>query len=103
MSGQNHRVVAHYYAQSGRADEVVHLLGELATASRAERANLGYEVFIGTEDDHHIVILETYADAAGFEAHRNSEHFEQVGRGRILPLLSHRVIEEYAMEPDSDA
>ncbi len=98
MTDSNHRVVAHYYAQHGRAGEVVELLRELAAASCQEPANLSYELFVGLEDDHHIVILETYADADGFVAHRTSAHFDRIGRGRILPLLTRRKIEEYAVE-----
>jgi quinol monooxygenase YgiN len=98
MTDSNHRVVANYYAQHGRAGEVVESLRELAVASRQEPANLSYELFAGLEDDHHIVILETYVDANGFAAHRTSEHFERIGRGRILPLLIHRTIDEYSAE-----
>lgn len=98
MTASSHRVIAHYYAEPDRAAEVVGLLQQLAAASRDEPANLSYEVFASIEDEHHIVILESYADAEGFEAHRESEHFERIGRGRILPLLARRVIEEYSFE-----
>ena len=79
------------------------LLRELAVASCQEPANLSYELFAGTEDDHHIVILETYIDVDGFAAHRTSEHFERIGRGRILALLTHRKIEEYSVERQGSA
>lgn len=98
MTTANHRVIAHYHAKPDREAEVVNLLKELAAASREEPANLSYEVFTSVEDDRHIVILETYADAEGFAAHRVSEHFERIGRVRILPLLTRRVIEEYSIK-----
>ncbi|WGW11432.1 antibiotic biosynthesis monooxygenase [Saxibacter everestensis] len=90
-----HQVIAHYYVKDGEARRVLALLAGLAAASRAEPANLSYDYYQGVEDPNHIVILERYVDAAGFAAHRESEHFRSIGFEQIIPLLETRQVEEY--------
>ncbi|OWY29936.1 putative quinol monooxygenase [Herbaspirillum robiniae] len=86
------QVIAHYHAKAGEAGKVQALLSELAQASRGEPANLYYDFFVSTSEPGHFVILERYTDAAGFEAHRNSEHFQRIGFGQIIPLLDKREV-----------
>jgi Uncharacterized conserved protein len=101
MSTPYHQVIAHYYAREETTDRVLELLAELAAASRTEEANLSYEFYQGAEDRNHIVILERYTDAAGFAAHRESEHFQRIGFGQIIPLLASRSVEEYGGSTDA--
>ncbi|MCD2440719.1 antibiotic biosynthesis monooxygenase [Agromyces sp. SYSU K20354] len=93
------QVIARYHPLEGRTDAVLELLGELAAASRAEPANQAYEFYRGVERPDEIVILERYDDEAGFAAHRESEHFQRIGVGRIIPMLADRVIERYVAAP----
>lgn len=88
-------VIAHYRARSGTADEVAELLPKLAEASRREPGNLSYSITRDLEDPHMFVILETYGEASDFAAHRNSEHFKEIGLSTIIPLLEDRKVERF--------
>jgi quinol monooxygenase YgiN len=92
-------VVAHYHAEPEHADTVAGLVAELAAASRTEKDNLSYQVGRDLLDPAHFLIVETYNSAEGFEAHRESEHFQRIGMGRIIPLLASRVIERFVPAP----
>ncbi|MCQ1947592.1 putative quinol monooxygenase [Arthrobacter sp. zg-Y1171] len=88
-------VVAVYTVTPGSEDEVLAELRLLAEASRTEAGNLRYEYFRGVEDPRKVVILESYRTAADFDAHRESVHFQQIGRGRIIQLLQDRTVSMY--------
>ncbi len=92
MSTDFYQVIARYYPLEGETETVLALLAELAAASRTEPANISYEFFRGVENPGEIVIIESYTDAAGFAAHREAEHFERIGLGRIIPLLANRIV-----------
>jgi len=95
MSQTYFQVIAHYHVREGEGAAVAGLLNELAVASRTEPANLSYEYFQGVENPGHFVILERYTDQAGFAAHRESAHFQDIGLQRIIPRLEHRRVESY--------
>lgn len=95
MSGTTFEVVANYTTAEGRQNDVLARLKELAKASREEPGNLRYEYFQGIENPLRIVILESYRTAADYQAHRDSEHFQNIGAENILPLLQHRSISTY--------
>lgn len=95
MNTKYFQVVAHYHALPEHIGQVTSLLRELAEASRNESANLSYDYFQSVDHPAHFVILERYASAAGFEAHRQQAHFRDIGRAQIMPLLERRDIETY--------
>nr|WP_231700788.1 antibiotic biosynthesis monooxygenase family protein [Arthrobacter sp. zg-Y750] len=84
-----------YTVKPGSENEVLAQVRLLAEASRNEDGNLRYEYFRGVEDPLKVVILESYRTAADFDAHRASDHFEQIGVGRIIPLLQERTVSIY--------
>lgn len=85
-------VIATYTAHPANAAEVCQLLQLLAQKSRAETANLSYSVSQDLEAPERFYILETYESEAGFKDHRASQHFEEIGFGRIFPLLVNREV-----------
>lgn len=93
-------VVATYTAIQGREPEVLAGLKSLAEASRQEKGNLRYDYFRGVEDPTKIVILESYRTALDFQAHRESEHFQRLGVGAIIPLLEKRTVSTYEAMDD---
>ncbi|SIO04331.1 putative quinol monooxygenase [Agromyces cerinus] len=101
MSAPRFQVIARYFPLPGETETVLELLGELAEASRTEPANHAYDFYRGVANPDEIVILERYDDEAGFAAHRESEHFQRIGVGRIIPLLADRVIERYVEVTDA--
>ncbi|GAA3696447.1 putative quinol monooxygenase [Arthrobacter ginkgonis] len=90
-------VIARYRTQDGRTGEVLEKLFALAAATRTEEGNLSYEFFRGVADDRQIVILERYRREEDFQAHRDSEHFREIGAGGIIPLLESRTISTFTL------
>ncbi len=88
-------VVARYRTMEGKTNEVLEHLHRLAEASRSEIGNLSYDFFRGVQDDRAIVILESYSSENDFDQHRASEHFHDIGAGRIIPLLESRTVSTY--------
>jgi len=88
-------VIATYIASPQSADEVARLLPRLAEASREEEGNLSYAVARDLDDPTRFVITERYVDAAAFQAHRESPHFQSIGLGEIIPLLVDRQVVAY--------
>lgn len=95
------QVVVRYTVKPGEVGEVVRLLGEMAVATRTEKACLSYEFFQSPEDPAEIAILERYVDAAGFAAHREYEHFERIGVSQVIPRLASRAIQIFENATDS--
>ena len=89
MPAPRFQVIARYFPLPGETETVLELLGELAAASRAEPANHAYDFYRGVADPDEIA------------AHRESEHFQRIGVGRIIPLLADRVIERYVEVTDA--
>lgn len=100
MPTSTFEVVAVYTAIQGREPEVLAGLKNLARASRREKGNLSYEYFQGVEDPSKIIILESYRTAEDFQAHRDSEHFQRLGVGTIIPLLENRTVATYESRDD---
>lgn len=94
------QAIAHYRVQPGHGDRVAGLLAELTAATRTEPKNLGYEVFRDIADPLHFVILERYTDASGLAEHRETEHFQRLGFGSIIPLLASREVSSYVVSVD---
>ncbi|WP_144107737.1 putative quinol monooxygenase [Paraburkholderia sp. BCC1886] len=92
------QVIAHYFAKPGNGDAIVESLTELAAATRTEPKNLYYEFFRSPLDPDHIVILEQYVDASGLADHRETEHFQRLGFGTIIPLLDRREVSSHMVE-----
>lgn len=95
MQQQVFHVVAQYRARPGEGERVAALLLELAAASRTEEGNLSYDVARSLEDSHHFIIVENYVSESGFAAHRDSEHFQEIGVGRIIPALESRDVSTF--------
>ncbi|CAB3726444.1 putative quinol monooxygenase [Paraburkholderia rhynchosiae] len=95
------QVIAHYYATRGNGDALVKPLTELAAATRAEPKNLYYEFFRSPLEPDHFVILEQYSDAGGLAEHRDTEHFQRLGFGTIIPLLERREVSSHMVSGDA--
>jgi quinol monooxygenase YgiN len=53
----------------------------LASASRRESGNLGYDIYRGIDDDQEFYIVEHWASPAALAAHERSEAFIHFGQG----------------------
>ncbi|MER7015532.1 putative quinol monooxygenase [Saccharopolyspora sp. NPDC000359] len=84
-------VVARYLARPGERDRVLDLLEPVVTASRAEPGCRRYDVHTGVEDDV-VVLVEEYHGAADFTRHCETEHFQRIVLGQVVPLLADRQV-----------
>ncbi len=95
------QVIAHYFAKPGNGDALVKPLTELAAATRTEPKNLSYEFFRSPLEPDHFVILEQYSSADGLAVHRETEHFQRLAFGTIIPLLERREVESHMVSGDA--
>jgi quinol monooxygenase YgiN len=95
------QVIAHYFAKPGNGDALIAPLTELAAATCTEPSNLYYEFFRSPLDPDHFVIMEEYGDANGLAAHRETEHFQRLGVGTIIPLLERREVSSHLIPGDA--
>lgn len=92
MTNETYQVIAHHRAKPGTGDSVADALRELAASSRNEPENINYVVSRSLEDSDHFIIVESYRSADGFASHRQSDHFQAIGIGRIIPDLTDRSV-----------
>lgn len=85
-------VIARYFSQPEQADRVSELLPLLAEASRTEPGNRSYTISRDLECPATFVIVEEYDTAEDFAVHRETAHFQRIGLGQIVPLLTDRQI-----------
>jgi quinol monooxygenase YgiN len=97
------QVIARHTIAAGNEDQVHELLPQLIAAARTEPGNLAFDAYFALNDPTNYVLLERYTSRAAFAEHRETAHFKDLMLGRILPLLSNRVIEQYDAAEDSDA
>lgn len=83
---------AKWRVNEGQLDTVLQLLTEVAEKSSAEEGNLFYKVHQNNTDKNTLLLYEGYKDESSLAAHRNSEHFQQLVIGKIVPLLAEREV-----------
>ncbi|QNL52299.1 antibiotic biosynthesis monooxygenase [Olivibacter sp. SDN3] len=80
-------------AGQGRTIEnVLSLLKEAVAKSSAEAGNLKYQIFLGNENQHTLMLFEEYVDKEALDFHRNASHFQEVVVRKIVPLLEKREV-----------
>jgi len=86
-------VIARWRARAGEQEAVARALGEIVPLARAEPGMVAYQVHRDPEDPCVFTIYERYRDAAGYEAHLESEHMRRLGFGDAVPRLEDRTRE----------
>jgi len=85
-------VIAKWKVKQGNLQSVLDLLPAVAKASSAEPGNLFYKIQQDKTDPNTLLLFEGYSDEAAAAEHRNSEHFQTIIVGKIVPLLEAREI-----------
>ncbi|MEV6162129.1 putative quinol monooxygenase [Streptomyces sp. NPDC052052] len=85
-------VVARYRCEPADAAAVRAALLTVREHTRAEPANLAYEVHAEAETPGSFVLYEQYTDRAGFEAHKTAGHFQELIVDTVWPLLTDRSV-----------
>ena len=83
-------VAATWRAKEGEEDRIRQILEIMTPLSRAEQECLLYQSHRSPEDPRVFFLYEQYTDAAGYEAHMATEHFETYVRGDAIPRLESR-------------
>jgi quinol monooxygenase YgiN len=78
-------IIVRFRAREGADDQMAEVLGTTARATRAEPANLRFDVYRSVEDARDFTLVEHYVDAAGLDAHRQTPHFARAMS--VLPDL----------------
>lgn len=92
MEQQPIHVFAKWQVKYGEIDTALNLLTEVVSKSTAEEGNLFYKVHQSNTDANMLILFEGYKDEAALATHRNSEHFQTLVVGKIVPLLEAREV-----------
>ena len=84
-------LAVNWTAQAGNEETIHELLQQLGEASRQEPGVIAYTTHVDPENPREFFIYEKYHDAAGLEAHQQTEHFQELVLQRAIPLLESRV------------
>ncbi|MBE8477273.1 putative quinol monooxygenase [Streptomyces justiciae] len=85
-------VIACYHCAADDEASVRAALLKVREHTRAEPANLAYEVHSEVGESGSFVLYEQYADQAGFEAHKAASHFKELIVETVWPLLTDRSV-----------
>lgn len=83
-------VTAFWRAKEGQEDTIAEICRIMTPLSLAEPGCLYYQAHRSPDDARLIFLYEQYVDAAGYEAHMATPHFEQYVRGQAIPNLESR-------------
>jgi quinol monooxygenase YgiN len=83
-------VAATWRAKAGEERAIESVIRVMTELSRAEPATLMFQAHRSAEDPAVFFLYEQFTDAAGFEAHTSTPHFEKYVRGQALPKLESR-------------
>jgi autoinducer 2-degrading protein len=83
---------AKWQVKEDQIETVLNLLPEIVKKSTAEEGNITYKIHRGTSETNTLMLYEAYKDESALAEHRNSEHFQTIVIGQIVPLLENREV-----------
>lgn len=85
-------IIAIWKVNASETPRVLKLLPELAARTRKEEGNLFYTVYQSKNDPNEFILHECYADQHAADAHRQSDHYQKIVVGEIVPHLESRTV-----------
>jgi len=85
-------VIAKWQVKPGELETVLGLLPQVVKASVAEQGVLFYKIQQDNTDPDTLFLFEGYKNEIDAAAHRNSDHFQRILVGKIVPLLERREV-----------
>ena len=85
-------IFAKWQIKENQLSEVLNLLAEVSQKSKEEEGNLFYQIHQSNSDLNTLMLFEAYKNESALAAHRNSEHFQTLVIGKIVPLLENREV-----------
>lgn len=92
MTNQPVYTFAKWRVKEGQLLAVLDLLADVTAKSTAEEGNLLYKTHQSISDVNTLILFEGYKDDSALADHRNSEHYQTLVIGKIIPLLEDREI-----------
>ncbi|WP_342114260.1 putative quinol monooxygenase [Pseudoduganella sp. OTU4001] len=86
-------VLAQWQPKPEALDEVLSIVAEMRSRSLEEPGCLQYEAYQQLGAPGRLLLVERYRDAAALEAHKQSEHYQQLVAGRAIGLLAQREVD----------
>lgn len=71
---------------------ILELLPILTEKTKKEEGNLFYAIYQSEKDPNELILHERYVNADAVEAHKNSEHYQKIVVGEIIPYLEIREV-----------
>jgi quinol monooxygenase YgiN len=88
-------VAATWTAKEGEEQRITEVIRTMTPLSRAEEGNLFYQAQVSPDDPRVFFLYEQYVDAAGYEAHKASDHFQKHVFGHAIEYLESRAVQTY--------
>ena len=92
MNTESVYVFAKWQVKQEHLNTVLELLKEVIQKSQEEEGNLFYKLHQSKSEANTLVLYEGYVNEAAVEAHRNTDHFQQIVLQSIIPLLENREV-----------
>lgn len=83
-------VAAIWTAKEGQEEKILEVIRKMTPPSRQEPGCLYYQAQRSPDNPRVFFLYEQYVDAAGYEAHMATPHFEQCVKGEAIPNLESR-------------
>lgn len=83
-------VAATWRAKEGHEQEIEEVIRVMTGLSRQEPGTIIFQAHRSPDDPRLFFLYEQFTDAAAFEAHTATPHFEKYVRGRAIPMLETR-------------
>jgi quinol monooxygenase YgiN len=83
---------AKWRVKEGQLATVLNLLSEVSKKSIEEKGNLFYKIHQSNSDANTLILFEGYTNELAVEEHRNSEYFQNIVIGQIIPILENREV-----------
>ncbi len=83
-------VAAIWTAKEGQEEKILEVIKKMTPLSRQEPGCLYYQAQRSPDNPRVFFLYEQYADAAGYEAHMATPHFDQYVKGEAIPNLESR-------------
>jgi quinol monooxygenase YgiN len=85
-------VIVKWKIKETETAEILKLLPELAEKTKKEKGNIYYSVYQSEDNANELILHERYIDAQAQEAHRNSQHYQEIVVQKIAPHLEERIV-----------
>lgn len=91
-------LIARYQCRPGQGEAVEAALREMAPLVTAHEPGCKlYQVSRAQDDPDLLLLYEQYVDEAALLSHRETQHFQRLIEGTIIPLLEKREREFYTL------